>query len=206
CISYIDAQLGRVLDALEEEGLAERTVIVLTSDHGYHLGEKGKWSKDSSLYEPVLRVPLLISAPGAYAHGAASPRTVELVDLYPTLMELLGLAPPEGLEGRSLVPLLLDPLAQHNRPAVSVAAWEGTIVGRSIRTERYRLTEWFGGKRGTEFYDYESDPQEVDNQARNPEYRAQRKRLKALLRARAPVPEWDSEPPADESADGPEKN
>jgi uncharacterized sulfatase len=159
------------------------------------LGEKGKWAKDTSLYDPALRVPLLISVPGLTRGGSVSPRTVELVDLYPTLMELLGKPGPGGLEGRSLVPLLSHPESPWAHPAVSLSAWGGKVVGRSIRTERYRFTEWFGGERGTEFYDYERDPRELTTLSRDPEYRAQRKRLKAQLRARIPVPELDAVKP-----------
>ncbi|HEX4955842.1 MAG TPA: sulfatase [Thermoanaerobaculia bacterium] len=188
CVSFVDAQVGRLLDALEAEGLAERTVIVFLGDNGYHLGQKGKWSKDSSLYEPAVKVPLLIVAPGPYARGAASPRTVELVDLYSTLAELAGAALPGGEDGLSLVPLLRDPSASRERGAVSVAAWGGEIVGRTVRTERYRYTEWFGGDRGIELYDYQQDPNELENLARDHATKTLRAQLAQQLGARVPVP------------------
>jgi iduronate 2-sulfatase len=186
CISFIDAQVGRILDALEASGQAESTIIVFTSDHGFHLGEKGKWSKDSSIYEPAVRVPLLISVPGAYARGVASPRTVELVDLYATLLELIGLPTPQKQDGASLVPLLEDPNAAWTRPATSIAAWEGKVVGRTLRTERYRYTEWQGGTRGIELYDHEADPHELTNLAREPALKPLRQELRKQLRARLP--------------------
>ncbi len=188
CISFVDAQVGRLLDALEAEGLAERTVVVFLGDNGYHLGEKGKWSKDSSLYEPAVKVPLLIAAPGPYARGAASPRTVELVDLYPTLAELAGARLPGGEDGVSLLPLLREPGAPRDRAAVSLAAWNGEIVGRTLRTERYRYTEWFGGDRGVELYDYEQDPHELGNLARDGSTKALRVELARQLAERIPVP------------------
>ncbi|MCS7316366.1 MAG: sulfatase [Bryobacterales bacterium] len=181
CVSFMDAQLGRVLDKLESLGLAERTVVVLFSDHGYHLGEKGKWSKHNSLYEVAVRVPLLIVAPGLARANTACPRTVELVDLYPTLAELCGLKPPAGLEGESLVPLLRDPRAAWNHPAYTVTL-RGRIFGRSVRTERYRYTEWDPEGTQVELYDHQDDPGERRNLAGEASHAAVRRQMRELLR------------------------
>lgn len=176
CISFIDAQLGRVLNKLDELHLAENTVIVFWGDHGYHLGEKGKWSKHGSLYEVATRVPLIIAIPRSSQAGKTSPRTVELVDLYPTLCELCGLPKPTGLEGDSLKPLVEDPTAAWTHPARTVLPH-----GRTVRTERWRYTQWRGGSEGDELYDHTADPHELKNLARDPQYAAVVKELTPLL-------------------------
>jgi arylsulfatase A-like enzyme len=176
CVSFVDAQIGRVLEALDRLGLREKTVIVFFGDHGYHLGEKGKWSKHNSLYEIGTRVPLLVALPGA--KGAACRRTVELVDLYPTLVELCGLPPVAGIEGDSLVPLLRDPAAAWDRPARSMTV-RGKATGWTVRTERWRYTEWPGG---AELYDHEADAGETRNLAADPALAGTIAGLKRLLR------------------------
>ncbi len=186
-ITFMDAQLGRVLDALERLGLAEKTIIVFWSDHGYLVGEHGLWQKQS-LFEESARVPLLIAAPGQ-ARGKASPRVVELLDIYPTLAELAGLTPPSGLHGKSLVGLLADPEATHKAGAYTQVRRGGgnygvPIMGRSVRTERWRFTEWGeAGTRGTELYDHSVDPREHTNLALDPRSLDQIKELRALLHA-----------------------
>ncbi|HYG75530.1 MAG TPA: sulfatase [Planctomycetota bacterium] len=167
-ISFMDAQLGRVLDALERLKLSGNTVVVFFSDHGYHLGEHGLWQK-MSVFEESLRVPLVIHSPGAAGNGQPCMRTVELVDLHPTLAELCGLPAPAGLDGRSLVPLLKDPKAEWNRPALSLVRHRGSEA-RSVRTERWRYTEWDGGSKGVQLYDHEKDPVEQHNLAGDPNY------------------------------------
>ena len=144
CISYIDDQIGRLMAAVERLQLREKTVVVLMSDHGYHLGERGRWSKHGSLYELVGRVPLIIDAPGTAGRGRSSPRVVELVDLFPAAsFKLAGLPPIAALQGASLVPLLQTPSAARQRPAYAqVGAGEGGAPGRSGRTERWRYPEW----------------------------------------------------------------
>ncbi|MCS7316636.1 MAG: sulfatase-like hydrolase/transferase, partial [Bryobacteraceae bacterium] len=118
-ISFMDAQVGRLLEALQRLRLAENTVLVFWSDHGYHLGEHGQWMK-MTLFEASARVPLIVSGPGVTAIGRASPRTVELLDLYPTLVELCGLRQaPANLHGRSLLPLLRQPAATWRKPAIT---------------------------------------------------------------------------------------
>ncbi len=178
-IEFMDAQVGRLLAALERLGLADRTIVVFWSDNGYHVGEHGLWMKQS-LFENSARVPLIVAAPGQKSKGRASLRTVELLDIYPTLAELCGLAPPANLTGRSLAPLLDDPRAAWDKPAFT-QVWRGGFPGHSVRTERWRYTEWDGGKRGAELYDYETDPQEEHNLAGDPKHAHIVAELEALV-------------------------
>jgi iduronate 2-sulfatase len=177
CVSWMDSQVGRVLEALDRLGLASNTIVVFWGDHGYHLGEKGKWSKHNSLYEVGTRVPVVIALRDGKNGGAACRRTVELLDLYPTLAELAGIEPPAGLEGKSLAPLLRDPAAAWDKPARSVTK-RGKSFGRSVRTERWRYTEWTGG---AELYDHAADPDELRNLAADPALAATVSELRAKL-------------------------
>jgi arylsulfatase A-like enzyme len=161
CVSFMDEKLGQVLDSLERLHLRDNTVIVLWGDHGWHLGEKGMWAK-GTLFDVAAHTPLLIVDPRRAAAGQACPRTVEFVDIYPTLVELCGLATPPGLEGKSLVPLLNRPTTAWNRPAFTLVAREDWL-GRSVRTERWCYTEWDFGRRGRELYDLRADPAESRN-------------------------------------------
>jgi len=185
CISYIDAQVGKLLDKLDELGLRENTIVVLWGDHGYHLGEQDLWCKATN-YELDTRVPLIISAPGQTDSGANTDALVEFIDLYPTLMDLCGLDGPDGLEGLSLVPLMEDP----RRPWKQAAFSEfysppygppKVAMGYSIRTDRYRYTEWLdyesweeqkldGEIIARELYDHEKDAFEAVNLADQPGY------------------------------------
>ena len=170
CISFMDEQLGIVLDALDRLGLRDNTVIVLWGDHGWHLGEKGMWAK-GTLFDVSARAPLIIVDPRLKTAGQACPRIVEFVDIYPTLVDLCGLAVPPGLEGRSLAPLLSNPTAAWDKPALSVVARESWL-GRSLRTERWCYTEWDGGRYGVELYDYQDDPHETKNLALDSQHAA----------------------------------
>ncbi|HEV7282982.1 MAG TPA: sulfatase [Pirellulaceae bacterium] len=172
CISYMDAQLGRVVDELDRLGLAENTVIVLWGDHGWHLGDHGMWCKHTN-YEQAARIPLMIAAPGAKT-GSRSGGLVESVDLYPTLCDLARLPRPDGLDGQSLTPTLRDPAAATKDHIVHVfprhAPGVGPVIGRAVRTERHRLVEW--KKPGAppesaelELFDYQEDPLERKNLA-----------------------------------------
>lgn len=185
-ISFVDAQIGRVLDALDRLGLRDSTVVVFWSDHGYHLGEKGLWQK-RSLFEESARVPMIIAAPGMKGAGRASPRTVELLDLYPTLADLAGLPAPKALHGASLRPLLKNPEAEWKRPAFTQVD-RGGFLGRSVRTERWRYTEWDFGAKGRELYDHASDPQEQRNLADDPAHAATVAEMNALLKTVFPAP------------------
>ena len=181
-ISFVDAQVGKVLDALDRLKLADNTIVVLFGDHGWSLGEHGQWQK-TLLFEEVARVPFMIALPKAKATGA-SLRTVEFVDLYPTLADLCGLTPPANLEGKSLRPLLENPKAPWAKPAITqvVRTQEGRrIMGYSVRTERWRYTEWDAGAAGTELYDHDADPHEYKNLAKDAKYAGTVAELKALL-------------------------
>lgn len=197
CVSYIDAQIGKVLDKLEETGLADKTVIVLWGDHGWHLGDHSIWCKHTN-YEQATHSPLIISVgPGAGGRepGKKSSSPVESVDIFPTLCELAGLPVPEQLEGTSLVPMLKDPAAKVKEFAMSQYPdhHKKGLMGYSMRTVRYRMVVWikdevsrtgmFDGSLidSIELYDYENDPLETMNQARNPEYTDVRKDLEARL-------------------------
>jgi len=184
-ISFVDAQIGRVLDAVDRLGLRDSTVIVFWSDHGYHLGEHGLWFKQSC-FEESARVPLIISVPGLKTAGQASPRPVELIDLYPTLADLAGLSPPPGLQGASLRPLLFNPTAEWRRPAFTQVQ-RGEIPGDSVRTDRWRYTRWDRGAKGEELYDHNNDPRELHNLAAIPQYASTVVELKTLLQQAHPT-------------------
>lgn len=160
-ITFADAQVGKVLDALEATGLNENTVVVFTSDHGYHMGEHGHWQK-TTLFENATRVPLIIAAPETKAAGQISTSPTEMLDIYPTLAELCDLEAPAYLSGVSLAPVLEDASAAPRDSALS--QYE---TGYSLRTDRYRYTEWGEkGVDGKELYDRQTDPEELINLAR----------------------------------------
>ncbi|MEH6305904.1 sulfatase [Olivibacter sp. CPCC 100613] len=184
-ISFMDAQLGRVLDALDKLQLSNNTIVVFWSDHGYNVGHHGQWMKQS-LFETSARVPLIFRVP-KFKGGQQSDRTVELLDIYPTLAELAGLAAPKDLDGKSLVPLLRDPGASWAKAAYTQVKRPNGVVGRSVRTERWRYTEWDHGKAGTELYDHEKDPDEFYNLTDNSSYRAIKQELIETLKKRFPT-------------------
>ncbi|MCP5532878.1 MAG: sulfatase [Akkermansiaceae bacterium] len=178
-ISFADSQVGRILDALETTGLAANTIVVFTSDHGYHMGQHGHWQK-RTLFDQGSRVPLVIAAPGVSAKGAETTCPAEMIDFYPTLAELCGLTPPAGLPGVSLVPVLRDASA---RPRAD--AFTQLDGGYSLRTERYRYTEWGkDGANGVELYDHETDPSELRNLAKDTTQAKTIARLAPRLRER----------------------
>src|SRR5262249_17303662 len=147
-----------------------KTIVVFVADHGYQLGEKGKWSKAGSLFEMGTRVPMLMAVPGMKGNGQSCYRIVESMDIYPTLLELCGLPKPDGLEGKSLVSLLADPKSGWDRPAYSVWSEDGkTLYGTAVRTEKWRYAE-FGpdGKNGAMLLDPVNDPLEMKNLADDP--------------------------------------
>jgi len=186
-ISFVDAQIGRVLDAVDRLGLWENTIVVFWSDHGYHLGEHGLWFKQSC-FEESARVPLIISVPGQKTTGEASPSPVELVDVYPTLADLAGLKAPKELEGVSLRPLIDNPRAKWNHAAFTQVQRRKGVPGHSVRNAKWRYTEWGFGKEGEELYDQDKDPKELHNLARDPKYAGVVVQMKALLKKVHPVP------------------
>lgn len=170
CTSYVDAQVGRVLQALEQEGHADDTIVVLWGDHGFHLGDLGIWTKHTN-YEQANRIPLIIAAPDVTPPGSSTRQLAESVDIFPTLAELAGLPAPGGpqpMDGTSLVPVLKNPAARVRDHAYH--CFPKQTLGRAIRTERHRLVEWKkpGAAADTaevELYDYEADPHETRNLA-----------------------------------------
>jgi iduronate 2-sulfatase len=183
-ISFVDAQIGRVLDALDRLKLTDNTVVVFWSDHGYHLGEHGLWMKQSC-FEESARVPLIIAAPGKRRAQECS-RIVELLDLYPTLVALAGFERPLGLQGASLVPLLNDPKIQWDRAAFTQVQ-RVNFPGHSVRTERWRYTEWDFGAKGIELYDHKKDPRELKNIADDPHHAGVIREMKTLAKRNWPV-------------------
>jgi len=193
--SYTDAQVGKVIAALDKLGMAENTIIVLWGDHGWHLGDHGMWCKHTN-YEQATRIPILISGPGIKA-GQRTSALIETVDLYPTLLELTGQSTPEtgiagmGLDGKSVVPVLKDPSQKvndyvfHAYPrAEKTEDTKRKLIGRAVRSDRYRLVEWKepndpAERAAIELYDYQADPLEKKNLAKdNPELVTQ---LRAVL-------------------------
>lgn len=196
-ISFMDAQIGKLLTTLEKEGLINKTIVVFCSDNGYNLGQHGMWMKQA-LFEHTTRTPLIISVPGITNKEAKSSRIVEMLDIYPTLANLCELKHiPQDLDGRNLMPLLKDVNAQWDDVATSLVVRTGNpsikymkkgekVIGKSIRVERYRYTEWDNGEKGGELYDYQVDPNENNNLYNNPKYRKIQEELKLGLRSKMP--------------------
>lgn len=211
CISYTDAQIGKVLEALEKEGLADNTIVIMFGDHGYHLGDHGMWNKLSD-FEQSTHVPLIVSAPGM-KKGVKSDAIVEFLDIFPTVCELTKTEHPQQLDGKSLVPILKNPKAKTKDYAISqfsrsctenytistdtdlkgkAKELEEDITGYALRDSRYRLVEWTKGFKtympfdeskvvAYELYDYNKDPEERHNVANDPAYASVVKNLKKKL-------------------------
>lgn len=182
--AWMDWNVGRVLAELDQQGLRDNTIIVFWGDHGYQLGEKGKWSKAGSLFEQGDRTPFIVVDPRSTSKGQACERVVQNLDFYPTLTELCNLTPPKEIEGRSLVPLLKQPKAEWNHPAFTVWSEDGkTFHGVAVRNERWRYAE-FGvdGKNGAMLLDSQVDPLDLKNVADDPNYAEVRKELSGLVR------------------------
>ena len=185
--SFVDAQIGRVLDKLKETGLDKNTIVVFTSDHGYHLGEKGHWQKQS-LYDRATRVPLIISGPGILSNKRIKNSPVELVDLYKTLMDLTGISPPEFVQGHSLKNILTSNSKPIRKSALSELRIysDGSLAqGYSIKTDRYRLTRWLHkDERYLELYDHMYDLNENKNLVYEDNYSRVRDSLDIILTKR----------------------
>ena len=187
CVSYVDAQAGRLLDAIKQMGLNDNTIIIFTSDHGWHLGEHGLWHK-RSLFEESARVPFIMHTPGMKTGGQRSDSLIELLDVYPTLCDLCGVPAPKHLQGQSLRLLLNDPSASIQDYAFTQArrGKDAEFWGRTVRTARWRCTEWDEGKNGIELYDHDADPYEYTNLAHDPQHAATLKNLRQVLAEKLP--------------------
>ncbi|MBY0505361.1 MAG: sulfatase [Bryobacteraceae bacterium] len=190
-ISYIDAQVGRVLRALDRTGLREQTIVIVAGDVGWHLGNHGLWHKHSN-FEKAVRTSLIVSAPGQKQRGTKTDSLAELVDLYPTLTALTGVTPPKDLEGTSFAPMLDNPARKTKSAAFSQfprnVEGVGTVMGYTVRTERYRYTDWRAMDaaktfRAYELYDYLADPQETANIVDHPDHAKLRRELHSKLNA-----------------------
>jgi arylsulfatase A-like enzyme len=155
-VAFVDAQIGRILDALDKSKYRDNTIIILWSDHGWHLGEKLHWAKNT-LWEEATRSPLFVSVPGMTRPGGKCARTVSFIDIYPTLVDLCSLKPKADLEGRSFVPLLKNPQAKWNYPALCTRHRNN----HTLRTEKWRYTRYANGSE--ELYDSVNDPLEWTN-------------------------------------------
>jgi iduronate 2-sulfatase len=179
-ITFMDAQVGRILDALDRLKLRENTIVVFLSDHGYHLGDHGGLWMKQTVFERGTRTPMMIAGPGITAKGQLSHRTVEMLDIYPTLAALAKVTPPVNLEGESFQPLLVNPQQEWDHPALSQvrravppAVTGGSVVfdmGYAIRTDLYRYIAWNDGKNGEELFDELNDAGEMRNLAAEPFY------------------------------------
>ncbi|MCM8527409.1 MAG: sulfatase [Lentisphaeraceae bacterium] len=193
CISFIDAQVGRLLDALDRLKLADNTIVVFWSDHGYHMGEhNGVWQK-RTLFEEGARAPLIIRAPMLKNRGHISRRIVEFIDIYPTIADIAGIPFPNDLPGRSMKEIMEIPTAKWKDFAITQilrpkdSRLLTPVMGRSIRTPRWRYSDWAEGKSGVELYDHFSDPNEFNNLAINPDEEAKKvmEKLKEKLSKKA---------------------
>ncbi len=173
-ISFVDAQIGRVLDALEKSRYADNTIIILWGDHGWHLGEKEHWRKHA-LWDVSTRTPLIFSAPDGIAKDQLCQRPVSLIDVYPTLVGLCGLPKRKGLDGQSLKPLLENPKREWDRPVVMTYGFNN----HAVQTERWRYIQYYDG--GQELYDHDRDPNEWINLARIPEHQKVIRELQGTL-------------------------
>ena len=178
-ISFVDAQVGRLIDQLEATGLDKNTIIVFTSDHGFHMGEHGHWQKQT-LFENATRIPLIISTPNSTNKGLKSMSPVELIDLYPTLMDLTKINTPKHVVGKSLVPIMKNVNSSVRGSALT--RWRN---GYSIKTKRYRFTIWgSNGELGYELYDHKNDKNELINLANREDYKQVMDSLKLVIEQR----------------------
>lgn len=176
CITFIDTQIGSIFESLKRNGLWDNTIIILTSDHGYQLGEHFMWGK-VTLFEVCDRVPMLVRVPGLTQPGSSSDGLVELIDLYPTLAQLCDVPAPDDLQGKSLVPMLKDPTAPGKEIVYTVVS-RGKKLGKAVRNERWRYSLWPDGE---ELYDLKNDIDEHHNLANSPESTAILRKMRRYL-------------------------
>ncbi len=179
-VSFADAQVGKLMDRLDQLELWDSTIVIIMGDHGYHLGEHDWWNK-VTVFEDGARAPMLIWVPDALGMGKPTDSLMEFIDLYPTLVDYAGLAPPHKLSGLSLRPVLEDPNASVKEAAYTQVTRGPKVMGRSVRTPRWRYTEWGEGKHGVELYDHSKDSGEYYNLSANPEYAHVVSKMKQLL-------------------------
>jgi uncharacterized sulfatase len=186
-VSFMDAQLGKILDQMDKLNLWDRTIVVFFSDHGFMLGEHGGFWQKEVLFEQATRVPLVVVAPGKQKNRS-SVQFIELIDLYPTLVELAGLPAKAGLEGTSFAPQLNSSNISGKMAAHTIAGRTSPErIGRSVRTERWRYNEW-GSLQFAELYDHERDPGEYHNLAKDPKYKLIVDEMRRLLQDKTPLP------------------
>ncbi|MGE3779236.1 MAG: sulfatase, partial [Pirellulaceae bacterium] len=199
CISYVDGQIGRLIEALDKSPHANNTIVILWSDHGWHLGEKEHWRK-FALWEEATRVTMMAVVPGMTHANQRCDRTVSLLDIYPTLVEVCGLPPREGLEGRSLASLLRDPASPREEPAITTHGKDN----HAVRSERWRYIRYADGSE--ELYDHDADPREWTNVAGEPSYAPAKAQLaKWLPQVNAPDAPSQNEKGRDKAQQGKRK-
>lgn len=188
--SFVDAQVGRVLDKLKETGLDKNTIVVFTSDHGYHLGEHGHWQKQT-LFNDATRVPLIFAGPGIKSNKGVVDAPVELIDIYPTIMDMLQMQTPQFVQGKSLMPYfdgIREPIRKSALTELRVYTPTGWSKGYTIKTQRYRLTQWqYNGRMHYELYDHKFDAAELNNVADKIAYASVQDSLKLVIQDRIAV-------------------
>jgi arylsulfatase A-like enzyme len=184
-VSWVDWNVGRVLEELDRQNLRDNTIILFWGDHGYQLGEKGKWSKAGSVWEQGARVPFTIYVPNGPSNRKTTRKLVQMVDVYPTLVELCGFPKQPELEGRSMLPVLNDSNAPAwNFPAYTIWCEDGrTVTANSVRNDKYRYAEFTAGGGGAMLLDEEADPHEMKNVVNDPKYADVKKEMHELLKA-----------------------
>jgi len=175
----MDAQVGRLLDALEESGQMDNTLIVFFGDHGYHLGENKWWNK-VTVYEQGTRAPFIVAGNSVKNKGVKSEAMLEFIDIYPTLAELMNLDAPDYLEGLSFASVVADGDLPFKDQVYAVTK-RGDIMGRMVKTKSWRYIEWNNGENGAELYDQRNDPMEYNNLAQSEEYASVVRQMKTLL-------------------------
>jgi arylsulfatase A-like enzyme len=180
CISFIDTQIGHVMDQLKKEKLWDNTIVVLTSDHGYHVGDHFLWGK-VSLFDIGTRVPFIIRTPHLAQKNSKSDTMVELIDIFPTLADLAGYEIPSHIEGKSLKPVLLGDKKKYDGQYAYTVVSRGQQLGRAIRDQKWRYAKW---PEGEELYNLEKDPREINNLSNSPEYQSILTEMRKVLEAR----------------------